>query len=271
MMKRLIFLGGVCGLLTGCGNPRSALDKIIEGMNFIPFEQPMSSFRVGTMLRGNNDVMALVATPEQCFPDLPANHELRVLEQTDLPSEASNFSIGINAGLSAIFMAGSPLLSFQVGYAKSVSVSFQGADIELLDESSFKDYYKSGMSLECKQLLAQNPFIGKALRVDGMSFQFTDSTGAAINLGAIPLGSVVTISPGVNFHIDSQYSLVITSPKYIGYQMTKYTQATDDLMYAATTDRNGEWLFQDLTSTWTPTAAVASVTAQSKRVAEPLR
>lgn len=245
-MRQIVLLGLACVTLSAC-SPRSALDKVIESKNFIPYELPMPSTRVGTMLHGNNNELYLVATPDQCFPDLSDGQSLRWVQPTDLPSEYQSLQFKFNASVNPILSAGNPILNFNVdaSYVKTVSIQFQNPEIEYLNESVFRNTYMKGMSSGCKALLAQYPFIVQGLRIDSMSFVFKDAAGVNINLSGV-LGQIVNIAPGVNYQVENDYSLVITTPKYIGYRMARLNEQTLKLLYASKVDPNGNWIFKDV-------------------------
>lgn len=265
----LIFIALV---LSACGSPRDALNKVIREKNFIPYEMPMPSTRVGTMLRGNNSEMYLVARPEKCFPDT-APQPLRWIQPTDLPSEYRQLEFGFNLAISPIFSTGNFSLGFRASAndVKTVQIEFTNPSVEFLDESAFHIYYQQVMSEECKSLLTQYPFIGQGLRIESMSFVFKDSRGAAINLTS-RVGEIVDISPGVSWRIDRDYTLVITTPKYIGYRMAQLISSSSGvkLSYASSANSHGHWIFRDVDVPRPTGSSPELIEAPSVRLAEPL-
>src|SRR5262249_32362205 len=95
--------------------------------------------------------------------------------------------------------------------------------------------------------LVKYPFIGQGLRVESLSFVFKDDAGVAINLTA-NLSKIVNITVGVNWQIDNDYTLTISTPKYIGYRMAKLDNSTGQLQinYATSLDDKGNWLFKSV-------------------------
>lgn len=235
-------------LIIGACSPRSELDKVIKQKHFIPFELPMPSTRVGTLLHGNNNELYLVAPPERCFPDLAPDHNLRWIQATDLPNEDRKISFDFNINVNPVFTSGNAVVTFKgaATFVKNVQVEFQGASVEFLDETNFQNYYANSMSGECKRLLSQYPFLGQTLRIEGMSFTFKDQAGANIDLTA-NLSQIVDISAGVKWNIENNYTLVISTPKYIGYRMARLSDPNSaHLEYASTVDPDGNWIFQDM-------------------------
>lgn len=249
MMKRILSLMLLSTLLSAC-SPRSFLDKVIKEKNFIPFQMPMPSTRVGTVLRGNDNEMYLVAKPETCMPETFEGQALRWVQATDLPNEYKKVDIGFTAEIVPIFGIGNGVINFKpsvgMNYAKTVSVEFKNPSVEFLDEYAFKTYYQRGASADCKAMLRDNAFIGQGLRVEQMKFQFKDKIGASVNL-TINLAHLVDISPGVKWQLENEYTLVINTPKYIGYRMAQLEVIPAlKMMYASTIDNKGNWLFKDV-------------------------
>lgn len=238
-------------LLASCNNedPLAVLNDAIKGKSFIPYELPMPSTRVGTVLRGDVSEMYLVARPEKCFPDLPGDSAMRWIQPTDLANQYKSVEVGFDAGLNTLLNAGSSTMNLRASatYVKTVELEFQGVAIEFLEESSFMDYYKDGMSSTCKALLEKYPFIGQGLRVEGMKFVFKDSEGGAINLVG-RLSQIADISAGVNWRIVNNFTLVIDTPKYIGYRMAKLVRngKNTELQYASKAADDGSWIFKSL-------------------------
>lgn len=273
MLKRLcIALAAIAAV--SCGkNPQSLLDAVIMEKNFIPYKLPMSDTRVGTVLRGNNEEMYLVARPELCFPDLNGNDSLRWVQQTDIPAQYKRVEFGFNAGLNPVLGVGNQLLTFKASasYAKTVQMEFKAATVEFLNESSFRRHYEQGMSPECKDLLSQYAFIGQGLRIESMSFTFRDAAGGNIDL-TTKLNELVSFSANVRWYIENSYTLVIETPKYIGYRMGRLARAEGEegrwyIAYASSVDKDGNWQFRNVDESANKPSFVAPAATY---VAEPL-
>lgn len=233
----------VCGLtLAACSPPQSYFETFIESKNFIPFKLPMSSTRVGTILRGNNSEIYLVARPETCFPDLLP--PLRWVQETDLPSQYSDLQLEFNSNLNSVLNLGNSQvqLNGSAKFVKTVELQFSGATIEYLDESAFFQHMENHVSEQCRSLIHQYPFIGQALRIESMRFVFRDERGASIDLEA-RLDEIVDISAEARWSLENRYTLLIESPKFIGYRMAKLKEGI--LLYASKTDKNDQWIFEN--------------------------
>jgi len=250
MKRKILFSLLSSVLLSACGeSPRNLLDQVVKEKSFIPFQLPMPSTRVGTMLNGNDREMYLIARPERCFPDLAGPSSLRWVQPTDLPSQYRKVEFGFHTDVNPIIESGNLLVTFKATakYVKTVQIELKDASVEFLDEASFRNFYVTGMSEECKGLLAQYPFIVQGLRIEAMNFVFKEESGVVIDLTA-RIEEIVDIAAGVNWRIENNYTLNISTPKYIGYRMGKLGNSTSKLglMYASTTDENGNWVFKDL-------------------------
>lgn len=256
--------------LASCsGNPRDILNSVIKDKAFIPYELPMPSTRVGTIFRGNAKEMYLVATPEKCFPDPDPAYALRWVQATDLPNEYHHVEFGFDAALNQLLNTGTVTLNLKASatYVKTVEIEFAGASVEFLEEMSFDDYYRNRMPAACQTALLKYPFIGQALRVDKMKIVFKDQAGGSIDLKA-KLSEVVDIGVGVKWKIENGSSLIIETPKYIGYRMAQLAPSDDggyEIQYATTTTDAGAWIFRSVE----PMDVQSFVSAA--RPAEPLR
>lgn len=240
------FLGlGACA----GGEPKSILDNLIKDKNFIPFELPMESTRVGTMIRGNANEMYLVARPEKCFPDFEGDDSLRWLQSTNLPQQYQKIEFSADVDVNAVLGIGNDTVKLKgnLHNVKTIEIQFKGAMVEFLEEGNFLRYYETTMSNECRNLLKQSPFIAQGLRIEAMSFIFKDDQKGEINLDG-KVNEYVDIAAGVKWHIQNNYSLVIDTPKYIGYRMGKLEVSANEktVLYASTTDEGGDWLFKRL-------------------------
>lgn len=243
-------LGAFFLFLSACaGEPKSILDQLIKDKNFIPFELPMESTRVGTMIRGNSKEMYLVARPEKCFPDFEGEDSLRWLQSTNLPQQYQKIEFSSNVDVNGVLGIGNDTVTLKSNMqnVKTIEIQFKGAMVEFLEEGNFLRYHDTEMSEECRRLLKQSPFIAQGLRIEAMSFIFRDEQKGEIQLDG-KVQEYVDIAAGVKWHVQNNYSLVIETPKYIGYRMGKLEVVGEEksVLYASTVDGDGEWLFRRL-------------------------
>ena len=221
----IILLGLSSLILTACGSPESYYEDAIKKEGYIPFASPIASAGVGTIVQGGPDAMRVKTRPERCFPNYINNDQdatyLRWVTETSLPSSYQNFELGFGADLGGILSAGNPLVNLNFGYNKAdqVSIQFEGATIEYLDEAAFYYYYLGEMEEVCREFLEESPFILQALRIEKMKFTFKSKRGTSINLSPGMIGDIMNIGFGVDWNIEKGKTLVVDSPKYIGYQV----------------------------------------------------
>lgn len=237
--------------LIGCGSPKKEFWNFIQDKNYIPYATPLGEAGVGTIVKGNAKNLRLAVKPQRCLPDMvngiPTN--LRWAQETVLPSEYSNFEVGFKVDLSPLTYAANPLLQFNMSYgqAKFVNIQFEGATIESLEEVPFGAYYKNYMSDECIQFIESYPFIVQALKIEKMKFEFKTKNQGSIYINPGNISDIVNIGAGVSWKIEKGTSLVVDTPKYIGYQVAKLSRSDNGMInrYATKIDKKGEFQFEN--------------------------
>jgi hypothetical protein len=213
-------------LAVACGEPQNYYEEAIIKEGYIPYKSPLASAGVGTIIQGGPSSLRVKTRPERCFPNYtgkakPTPTFLRWVTETALPSSYKSFQLGFGADLGSILAAGNPLVSLNLNYdkAQNVQIEFEGATVEYLDEASLYYYYLGQMEEICHEFLRESPFVLQALRIEKMKFSFFNKSGVKIGLSPGMIGNVMNIGVGVNWSIESGQSLVVKSPKYIGYQV----------------------------------------------------
>jgi hypothetical protein len=103
------------------------------------------------------------------------------------------------------------------------------------------------MSQICKDYLDKIGFIIQALGVDEMEFKFYDSTGGKIQLSVDNVSQYIGIAAGVSWSVDNTYSLIITTPKFIGYQLGALRRSDGGLaLYRANRADGDQFIFEKL-------------------------
>jgi hypothetical protein len=230
-------------LLSGCESPEDAYQKAIEELGFIAFANPLAEANVGTVLRGTAKENFLAASSADCF-----SGDTWFDNPTDLPTEDRSVSFGFTADANAVLSSGNSTVTLKASaiFVKSVQLSFGDAYVEQLDEFKFANFYRNQMSEQCKELLDLYPFINQAIKVSTMQFVFKDEQGGSIKLTADMIGTILTIDAGVTWTIDDDYTLTITTPKYIGYQLAEMAPGERSgtiAKYAVNLNSAGKWHF----------------------------
>jgi hypothetical protein len=230
-------------LFSSCSSPEDAYKQAIEQLGFIAFANPLAQASVGTILRGTAKENFLAASSADCF-----SNDTWFDNPTDLPTEDRSVSFGFTADANAVLSSGNSTVTLNANatFVKSVQLSFGDAYVEQLDEFKFGNFYRNQMSEQCKELLDLYPFINQAIKVSTMQFVFKDEQGGSIQLTADMIGGILVIKPGVTWSIDNDYTLTITTPKYIGYQLAEMAPGDRSGIiskYAGNVDSTGNWNF----------------------------
>jgi hypothetical protein len=217
-----------CVLLTAC-NPQNQFNKIIKDLGFIAYSTPLDSVGTGTIIKGKPRNLIVYTRPERCLPDILANGahtKLRYQAETDLPQSVKEVKVDFSAELSFFGKNGNPLFTVNpsANYVKSVEAKFSNAKVEMIDEVVFWQLFENRMSEECKTALLRYPVMWKALKIGKMEFVFKSQTGAAIKLAAPMIKEIVKIDANVSWSITNNYTLTITTPKYIGFLAAQVTE-----------------------------------------------
>lgn len=249
-MKKLIIITAL-GL---CGCEQDALQeyyKQISGFGYIPYVTPMAYSGTGTLVGGSPKSLALVTPPDTCFPKQidGSETELRYRDETTLPQ--THRRIEITGEMKADFMqlmaVGSPGITAGIAFhqVSNLDVTFKGASVEVMDTEAIISFYQDHMNQSCKNLLDRVGFIVQAMKVDQMEIQFYSDNGGHIELTAEKVKQLLDFNVDVEWRIIEESTLIIDSPKYVGYQLGRL-QAQDDGMalYRSSKTQNNRFVFE---------------------------
>jgi hypothetical protein len=195
-------------------DPISALNGLVKEYGFIGYENPLEESRAGTMLAGRPTALAYVAAANECFDDdsIPRNIDSQHFNRT------YNYSFQGSLGFTVF---GTSLFSAGLGLNKNhtVEVELNGITIEYLSSIGITEWYRGGMSDICKEYLDDVGFVIQALMTDSMKIKIKSVEGTNIDLSADNIKDFISFDIGTNWEIVDQYTVEITTPKYIGYQL----------------------------------------------------
>jgi|GEM_PF-5550636 len=236
--------------LMGCSAPKTYLDDYIKDKGYIPYALQVDDTSVGTFYEGSNQNLQLVQEAEFCMPDRTFE-PFRKVQNTSLPKEYRKIQLGFDAHVDDALKSGtaSVSLNLSASHVKSVEIEFGAASVESLIKNNLMEHYKNGMSIRCRSLLENNAFITKSLRVESMKFKFESISGGFVDLEA-DLDQVVHIDADARWSVEDKYTLVISSPKAIGYNMAKLN-SEGTLEYAVKTDAKNHWIFKKASELFT--------------------
>ncbi len=249
----LVFLACSVVAFSGC-SPLDALNDQIRQTGHIPFQTPLAFSETGTLVGGTPSRLQLVAPPETCFPKtidgVPTG--LRFRDDTALPNTSHMVSVGFNAnvnvlkGLSAA--NGTLNAGLEFGHVDKMELNFEGVHIEYMDSIKLTQLYREKMGSLCKDYLEQVAFIVQALQADKMSFKFYSKDGLDIKLSMDNIKGIVDIGAELKFEITNSVELVITTPKYLGYQLGKLQRKDNGLaFYRASRTNKDRFVFEPIT------------------------
>lgn len=251
MKKLLVLLVGL-SLLASCGSPVKILKDEIKKSGHLMYQNPIAHAGPGTLIGGSPKQMMYVASPQTCFSDsdeLPV--KLRQTTSIALPDIAKtiNVSGNLNAELVNLLGAGQSPIGIGTNFkrVKQISLSFEDVSLEYLDAIAVKYYYDNVMDQTCKDFLDQVGFIVQAIKVGKMKFEFTGSSGGKIALSTPVLEEILKLGLGTEFSIENKYSLIIKTPKYLGYQLGQLRKKDNGFVfYRAVKEKKNRWVFESI-------------------------
>lgn len=239
---------------SSCGNNLRFLQKEILSYGYIFYPTPLEYSGPGTLVGGSPKAMQLVAAPDTCFPDqiegVPT--DLRRMDRTTLPRREITMTVSgdLKLKLFNFLKTGNPVLRAGTNFSivHSVQLEMSGVHIEYLDSIKLTQFYRSHLSPICKEYLEKVPFIVQAMKVEKLTFQFRSKSGQAIYLDLQNLESIVDIGANIAWEIQNNTTLIINSPKYIGYQLGSFRSQAGSpegmVLYRATGVKWGKYVFR---------------------------
>lgn len=246
-----IFILLSLSMLSACKDPLDAYYKQLKLYGYIPYTTPLAVAGTGTLIGGSPKSMAVIANPETCFPEIPGEPRLRYRDDSTLPKTTVHFSVSTNVQVRFLkaLSAGAP--SIQAGLKlndiSNMEVDFQGVHIEYIDSVHLVDYYRQHVSNICKDYLDKVGFIIQAIVVDQMKVSLYTHDGGQFQLTVNNTNQYFDLSVDTEWEVDTTGSLIITTPKYIGYQLGQLREQDQGLsLRRATKTILNHWIFEDI-------------------------
>lgn len=236
--------------LVSCGNPVAILKKEVKKNGYIMFPQPIESADLGTMIGGSPKFLSYISDSQTCFPDKdPLAKQLKKSDSVNLPNIARTIqtSGSLNFDLLATLSSGTAPIKVGIGFSKvqSISLSFEDVSVEYMDLVLLSRYYNERLDQTCKDFLNEFGFIVQALKVGKMKFEFQDEVGGNIELSATVVADILDIGLDVDWQIENQYTLIINSPKYFGYQLGRLTKEDEGVsLFRASKVQSNKFVFK---------------------------
>lgn len=241
--KRIVTTLALTLLASACetpiSDPLTALNELVKPMGYIGWQNPLKNTTTGTMVGGRPSAVSFVAPASDCFGE-----EVRRYEDFSEYSTVKTYNFQGSLGF---LLSGNPILSAGLGLNKSVFVHIElsGLTTEYMSSIDVTDWYQNGMSNTCKQYLNDVGFIMQALKADKLKITFAKKSGVAINLDADNISQYIGIALGVDWSIQDNTTIVINTPKYIGYQLGRLRLDDEGRsLWRAMTTKDDKYVFE---------------------------
>lgn len=248
---KLTLLISLVLLLSSC-DPIKSYYKEIKDLGYIHYPSPMETAGPGTLVGGKPNRMSWVTSPDSCFPEeidgVPTN--IKRIDKTSIPSKERKITANGKASVGLIKAINMGMPFFKVGAqfskVQTMALTMKGVHIEYFDTLHLMKFYNETLSETCKDLLNDFPFIIQALKVSEMEFKFYDRTGAALNFTVNNIKQILDVEASVDFIIENSTSLIIKTPKFIGYQLGRWRPGEEKPLYRASRVRFNKWVFENI-------------------------
>lgn len=255
MNSKKVFLPVVAALLfSSCQpeeevtkDPVSELNSLVKEYGFIGFQNAMdradSVTHTGTLVGNRPTALSYVSNPETCFPvsaQLP-----RYTERANV-NRRYNYSYQGNLGILSL---GIPIVSAAFGLTKSLTVDIEinGLSIEYVDSIDVTDWYRDGMRPTCREYLEDVGFLIQTIHTDSMTLSIKRLGGTNVGLNSDNVGDFFQFEAGVNWSIVDEYTVEITTPHTLGYQIA-FMKSEDNgkALYRAMSVVDDQFMFEKI-------------------------
>lgn len=223
-------------------DPNAALDALVKDFGYIGFQNPLSNTTTGTLIAGRPSAVAFVAPANDCF-DTEA-----IQRYTDFTNYSRVYKYTFQGSL-GFLASGNPIVSAGLGIKNDmlVEIEISGLTTEYMSSIDVTDWYQSGMSDTCKSYLDDVGFIIQALKADKLKISFRSKKGTQINVNADNISQYLGFNVGTNWDIEDSTTIVITTPKYVGYQLGRLRLEDDGrTLYRAMSVKDDKYLFESI-------------------------
>jgi len=221
-------------------DPNTAINDLVKDFGYIGFQNPLKNASTGTMIGGRPSAVSFVAAANDCFDSE------QIVRHTD-HSEYSTVKRYTFQGSLGFLLSGNPILSAGLGLQKNmfVEIELSGLVTEYMSSIDVTEWYSQGMSNTCRQYLNDVGFIIQALKAEKLKISFRSKSGAQINLDADNVSQYVGFNVGTQWEIVDETTIVITTPKYIGYQLGRLRLEDDGRsLWRAMSAKEDKYVFE---------------------------
>lgn len=234
-----LFLVSACNVAK---DPNTAIDGLVKDFGYIGFQNPVGSATTGTMIGGRPSAVSYIAPASDCF-----GYE-NVQRYEDFSEYSRKYSYTFQGSL-GFLASGNPLISAGLGLSQNVyvTVELSGLTTEYMSSIDVTDWYQNGMSESCKQYLDDVGFIIQALKVDQFKLSFFTKKGVNISINADNISQYLGFNFGTQWEIQDETTVVITTPKYIGYQLGRLRLEDEGrTLWRAMSQKKDKYIFESI-------------------------
>lgn len=212
----------------------------IKETDHIPYVTPMSYSSAGSFVFNGPSQLQVYLPPGPCIStDLIRS---RPLDETGTSvfslhqRDGSKNEIEVdNATARQVFDQlgnGSVVIKVGIRFGDADRVYFKWSEPTLNyiePQALIQHFQHADMPSQCHEIYRKYAFTKSALKVDRLIFKFRDTAGGWIALTSENVGDMVDIGAGVEWHIENGTTLIIDTPKHIGYQLGKFSFLGDSI------------------------------------------
>jgi hypothetical protein len=221
-------------------DPNRAIDDLVKEFGYIGFQNPLEHATTGTLIGGRPDAVSFVGNANDCF-----HHEvIPRYEDTSEYSKVYNYEFKGSLGF---LLSGNSILSAGLALSRDITVEIRlsGLVTEYMSSIDITDWYIDGMSNTCRRYLNDVGFIVQALKAEELTISFKRLGGNSIGLDLDNVTDYIQFRTGVDWQIQDETSIVISTPKYIGYQIGRLRLEDDDRsLWRAMSVQDGRYFFE---------------------------
>lgn len=230
----------VAGCQPPAKDPANAMNDLVKDFGYIGFQNPLSNASTGTLIGGKPSAVSFVAQANDCFSGEA------ITRHTDHSEYSKTYSYTFQGSL-GFLLSGNPIFSAGLNLNKNVFVKIEltGLITEYMSSIDVTDWYTAGMSNTCRQYLNDVGFIIQALKAEKLTMSFVDKSNNNINLNADNISQYIKFNIGTQWEIIDSTTVVVTTPKYIGYQLGRLRLEDDGrTLWRATSVKDQKYLFE---------------------------
>jgi hypothetical protein len=215
-------------LIASCNNPEKHYNNVIEDAGYISYKTPVSDTLPGALFSESTpDNLIFAGMHDECFPE----DHLRHLRKTDIPQSLKKVSFSSSLDTGFFDEVGNEIfkLNYDSSLVKEVKLEMKGVTFEGMSFRRLARYFDSGMDFYCQEDLLSGDFtfVLGGMRVESLEFSFKNNANSSLKLTSEKLKELIDLDSDTSWEIRNDYTLVVNTPKYIGYHMGKIRLGND--------------------------------------------